>query len=47
MWRKSLPEGMWIRLSRDKTSKPLGIKWSNEPIKALGIYYSYGIKLLH
>ena len=47
MWRKYLPEGMWIRSSRDNTSKPLGIKWSNEPIKALGIYYSYGIKLLH
>ena len=38
---------MWIRSSRDKTSKPFGIKWPDEPIKALGVYYSYDIKLLH
>ena len=25
----------------------LGIKWPDEPIKALGVYYSYDIKLLH
>ena len=40
-------EGMWIGSSRDKTSKPFGIKWPDEPIKALGVYYSYDIKLLH
>ena len=34
-------------MSRDKTSKPFGIKWPDEPIKALGVYYSYDIKLLH
>ena len=38
---------MWIGLSRNKTSKPFGIKWPDEPIKALGVYYSYNIKLLH
>ena len=38
---------MWIGSSRDKTSKPFGIKWPDEPIKALGVYYSYVIKLLH
>ena len=38
---------MWIGSSRDKTSKPFGIKWPDEPIKALGVYYSYDIKLLH
>ena len=43
----SKTEGMWIGLSRDKTSKPFGIKWPDEPIKALGVYYSYVIKLLH
>ena len=43
----SKTEGMWIGLSRDKTSKPFGIKWPDEPIKALGVYYSYNIKLLH
>ena len=40
-------EGMWIGSSRDKTSKPFGIKWPDEPIKAFGVYYSYDIKLLH
>ena len=24
-----------------------GLKWSGEPIKALGVYYSYDTKLLH
>jgi len=43
----SKTEGMWIGSSRDKTSKPLGIKWPDEPIKALGVYYSYDIKLIH
>ena len=43
----SKTEGMWIGSSRDKTSKPFGIKWPDEPIKALGVYYSYDIKLLH
>ena len=38
---------MMIGSSRDKTSKPFGIKWPDEPIKALGVYYSYDIKLLH
>ena len=38
---------MWIGSSRDKTSKSLSIKWPDEPIKALGVYYSYDIKLLH
>ena len=43
----SKTEGMWIRSSRDETSKPFGIKWPDEPIKALSVYYSYDIKLLH
>ena len=43
----SKTEGMWIRSSRDKTSKPFGIKWPDEPIKALSVYYSYDIKVLH
>ena len=43
----SKTEEMWIGSSRDKTSKPFGIKWPDEPIKALGVYYSYVIKLLH
>ena len=36
-----------IRSSSDKTSKPFGLKWSDEPIKALGVYYLYDIIILH
>ena len=36
---------MWIGSSRGKASKPFGIKWPAEPIKALGVHYSYDIKL--
>ena len=40
-------EGMWIGSSRDNKTEPFGIKWPNEPIKALGVYYSYDQKLVH
>ena len=40
-------EGMWNRSSRENITKPYGIKWPSEPIKALGVYYSYDKKLLH
>ena len=30
-------EGMRIGSSRENKTKPLGIKWPNEPIKALGV----------
>ena len=43
----SKTEGMWIGSSRDKISKSFGIKWPDEPTKAVGVYYSYDIKLLH
>ena len=33
--------------SRSNKLKPFGIKWPDEPIKALGVYYTYDIKLLH
>ena len=39
-------EGMWIGSLREIKAKPLGIKWPNELIKALGVYYSYDQKLL-
>ena len=42
----SKTEGMWIGSSRGNKIKPFGIKWPNEPIKALGVYYSYDPKLL-
>ena len=40
-------EGMWIGSSKENKAKPFGIKWPNEPIKALGVHYSYDLKLLH
>jgi len=43
----SKTEGMWVGSLRNNDSKPYGINWSGEPIKALGIYYSYDAKLLH
>ena len=40
-------EEMWIGSSRQNKTKPLGIKWPDKPIRALGVYYSYHPKLLH
>ena len=34
-------EGMWIGSTKENKAKRLGIKWPNEPIKALGVYYMY------
>ena len=42
----SKTEGMWIGSCRNNNSKPFGIKWPREPIKALGVYYSYDPALL-
>ena len=42
----SKTEGMWIGSCRNNNSKPFGIKWPREPIKALGVYYSYDLTLL-
>ena len=42
----SKTEGMWIGSCRNNVSKLFGIKWPNEPIKALGVYYSYDLALL-
>ena len=44
-WSKT--EGMWIGSTRSNNTKPLGINWTNEPIKALGIFSTYDLKLLH
>ena len=38
---------MWIGSSRKNQTKPFGIKWPSEPIKALGVFYTYDPKLLH
>ena len=40
-------EGMWIGSPRENKAKPFGIKWPNKPIKALGVHYTYDLKLLH
>ena len=44
-WSKTA--GMWIGSPRSHKTKPLGINWPNEPIKALGIFDTYNLKLLH
>ena len=36
----SKTEGLWIGSLRENKSTPFGIKWTNEPVKALGAYYS-------
>ena len=43
----SKTEGMWVGSLSNNKSKLFGIKWSGEPIKALGVYYSCDTKLLH
>ena len=40
-------EGMSIGSLRENKSTPFGIKWTNKPVKALGVYCSYDQKLLH
>ena len=37
---------MWFGSTKENKAKPLRIKWPNEPIKALGVYYTYDVKLL-
>ncbi|KAL9976393.1 hypothetical protein ACROYT_G013691 [Oculina patagonica] len=39
-------EGMWSGSSKENKTKPFGIKWPNEPIKALGVFFTYDQKLL-
>ena len=40
-------EGLWIGSLNDSESKPLGIKWPTEPIKPLGVFFTYDQKLSH
>ena len=37
---------MWIGSKRHYKEKPLGVKWPDEPIKALGVYLTYDQNLL-
>ena len=43
----SKTEGMRIESLKDSEMKPLGIKWPQEPIKALRVFFSCDKKLLH
>ena len=42
----SKTEGMWIGALKNNKNKPFGIKWSNGPINALDVFYTYDSKLL-
>ena len=42
----SKTEGMWIGSKRHYKEKPFSIKWLDEPIKALGVYFTYDQKVL-
>ena len=42
----SKTEGMWIGSLRNDRTKPFDIRWPDEPIKALGVYFTYNQKLL-
>ena len=37
---------MWIGSKSHYKEKPIGVKWPDEPIKALGVYFTYDQKLL-
>ena len=43
----SKTEGMWIGSLKKNEEKPLGINWPNEPIKALGVSFTYDQTLLY
>ena len=43
----SKTEGFWIGSLKDNDLKPFGIKWPIEPIKALGVFFTYDKKLLY
>ena len=38
---------MWIGSVRNHKAKPFGIKWPAEPIKTLGVYFTYDQKFLN
>ena len=40
-------EGIWIGSSTENKAKPFGIKWPNEPVKALGVQYTYDLGPVH
>ena len=42
----SKTKGMWIGSLKNDKAKSFGIKWPDEPIKALSVYFTYNQKLL-
>ena len=42
----SKTEGMWIGSQKNNDEKPLVINWPSEPIKALGVFFTYDQSLL-
>jgi len=43
----SKTEGMWIGSLKNNDEKALGINWPSEPIKALGVFFTYDQSLLN
>ena len=43
----SKTEGMWIGSLEKNEETPLGIKWPSEPIKALGVFFTYDHTLIY
>jgi len=43
----SKTEGMWMGSQKNNDEKPLGINWPSEPIKALGVFFTYDQSLLY
>ena len=37
-------EALWLVCWRSRKDKPLGFKWPQEPVYALGIHFSYDLK---
>ncbi len=38
---------MWIGWLKDSEMGPFGIKWPQDPIKALGVFFAYDKKMLY
>ena len=37
-------KALWLGPWRFKSSKPFGLKWTTDPVRALGIFISYDVK---
>ena len=42
----SKTEGLWLGSLKGNETKPFGIKWPRDPIKVLGVFFTYDKKLL-